>query len=494
MLVSRSRRSFYFKNMKYQPSKRFILTVLPLAALVVSLGFGLLPELEEFEARPIPGEITFKNTKPEVSHTTTVSALKRFGWSMDWFEEGYENLMQWEYNPWKRNPGGFGDHFLKLSESKDPRDIAKASELRRLAEAWHQKLLLRFPELAVAMKTIPDEQNGFLKYLDLLDKIQARNPQAPPGIDFPKELADYLNHQGTWNADAAKTWLAQQKSLVDEIHAIGLMPERSVNGIPVDRWGCTSALFGKQCGEVMILEARVAAEQGNAAAALESVRAAKGLADHFNEIETPTLLAATVKSLMQLSLESQVLSNIIPALPAGQVDPAAWENALNPTVSDPAEFARIMKGDWNFMNRYYLLPMLLDAEDPKYPPDGGDLLDYFSLTFLEIIRSHESATLTDLPTLQFPPMADASHLSRASGHAAATISFGASAWRKGWDRAQSVYAMNQAAFAIMKNQPIPKDPIYGQDYRWDPATRQLSKPAGNDFADLEIKPITVPKL
>ena len=85
MLVSRSRRSFYFKNMKYQPSKKFILTVLPLAALVVSLGFGLLPELEEFEARPIPGEITFKNTKPEVSHTTTVSALKRFGWSMDWF-------------------------------------------------------------------------------------------------------------------------------------------------------------------------------------------------------------------------------------------------------------------------------------------------------------------------------------------------------------------------------------------------------------------------
>ncbi|MEY4569546.1 MAG: hypothetical protein RLZZ398_985 [Verrucomicrobiota bacterium] len=33
--------------------------------------------------------------------------------------------------------------------------------------------------------------------------------------------------------------------------------------------------------------------------------------------------------------------------------------------------------------------------------------------------------------------------------------------------------MNQAAFAIMKNQPIPKDPIYGQDYRWDPATRPI---------------------
>ena len=479
--------------MKYRPSKSFIVIVLPLAALVVSLGFGLLPELKEFEVRPIPGEITFTNTKPEVSHTTTVSARKRFGWSMEWFEEGYYHLMQWEYNPWKRNPGGFGDHFSKLCESKDPQDIAKASELRRLAEAWHQKLLLRFPELAVAMKTIPDDQNGFLKWLDLLDKIQARNPQSPPGIDFPKELADYLDHQGAWNADAAKTWLDQQKSLVDEIHAIGLMPERSVNGIPVDRWGLNSARFGKQCGEVMILEARVAAEQGNAAAALESVRAAKGLSDHFSEIETPSLLTVTVKTLMQLSLESQVLRDIIPALPAGQVDPAAWENTLNPTVSGPAEFARIMKGDWSVMNRYYLLPMLLDAEDPKYPPDGGDLLDYVSLSYLEIVRSHESATLTDLPTLQFPPIADASHLSRASGQAAATISMGASAWRKGWDRAQSVSAMNQAAFAIMKNQPIPQDPVYGQAYRWDPATRQLSMPAGKTFDALDIKPITVPK-
>jgi hypothetical protein len=39
--------------MKYRPSKGFILTVQPLAALVVSLGFGLLPELKKFEVRPM---------------------------------------------------------------------------------------------------------------------------------------------------------------------------------------------------------------------------------------------------------------------------------------------------------------------------------------------------------------------------------------------------------------------------------------------------------
>ncbi|MES2660668.1 MAG: hypothetical protein V4689_18730 [Verrucomicrobiota bacterium] len=482
--------------MKYRPSKGFILTVLPLAALVVSFGFGLLPELEEFEAQPIPGEITFSHAKPEMSGSITVSARKNasFSWSMDWFEESYESLMKWDYNPWKRKPGGFGDHFAKLYESKDPRDQAKVRELRRLADAWHQKLLLRFPELAVAMKSVPDEQNGFLKWLDLLDKIKATNPEVVPGIDFPKALDDYLNHQGPWNADAAKAWLAQQKSLVDEIHAIGLLPEQSVNGIPIDRWGYLAARFGKNCEEIMILEARVAAEQGDVAAALESVRAAKGLADHFNEIETPSLLAATVNILLQLKLANHVLHDIIPALPAGQVDPAVWENVLNPTVSGPAEFARLMRGEWSVTSRSLLLPMLLDGEDPKNPPDSGELLDFYSLSFLEIVRDHESAPLADLPTLQFPPMADTSHLSRSSREATSMIYIGASAWRKGWDRAQSSFAMTQAAFAIMKGQPIPQDPVYGVDYRWDPATRQLSMPAGEVFDQLEIKPITVPKL
>ncbi|MEO5913487.1 MAG: hypothetical protein ABIS50_04590 [Luteolibacter sp.] len=481
--------------MKYRPSKGFILTVLPLAALVVSFGFGLLPELEEFEARPIPGEITFSHAKPEVSGNTTVSARKitSFRWSMDWFEESYEDLMEWKHNPWKRNPDGFGGHTFELLGSKDPRDQAKASELRRLVEACHQKLLLRFPELAVTMKSIPDDQNGFLKWLDLLDKIKAANPKVVPGIDFPKELDDYFNHQGAWNAETAKTWLAQQKLLVDEIHAIGLLPEQSVNGIPIDRWGFIAARFGKNCEEILVLEARVAAEQGDVAAALESVRAAKGLADHFIGIETPTLLAATVNILMQLNLENHVLRDIIPALPAGQVDPAVWEKVLNPTVSSPAEFARLMKGEWSASNRQWLLPFLLDAEGPDCPPDGGDALDFYALRFLETVRSHETATLTDLPTLELPPMSDPSHLSRSSRRVVEILSIGASAWRKGWDCSQSKFAMTQAAFAIMEGQPIPQEPVYGKDYQWDPATRQLSMPAGKEFEDLKIKPITVPK-
>lgn len=479
-----------------RPSKGFLLSVLPLAALVVCFGFGLLPEVDKIETQPVPGEIVFKHEKPQASTGTTVSVKKvaPSDWLTEWLEQGYENLMRWEHNPWKQeHRDGFGDHFFKLSQSKDPMDQARCRELRRLADAWQQKLMLRFPELAVTMKTVPDDKNGFLQWLDLRDRLKSSHPELVDGITFPRELSDYLSHTDAWNSAAAQAWLAQNQALVDEIHAIGLMREQSINGIPIERWGFMDARFAMDGERILTLEARVAAERGDAAAALESVRSARGMADHLSGVETPSLLAITVNLLMRLNLEHEVLSGIIPALPPGQMDPAAWENAVNPTVSNPSEFARIMKGEWAVTNRSLLLPALLDGEDPKCPTDGGELLDYYSEGFVETVRSHESATLGDLPTLTILPVGDASHLSRQSQEAVSIITIGALAWRKGWDRVQSQSAMTQAAFAIMKGEPIPPDPVYGQPYRWDPATRQLSMPAGKAFDDLAIPPISVPR-
>jgi hypothetical protein len=54
--------------------------------------------------------------------------------------------------------------------------------------------------------------------------------------------------------------------------------------------------------------------------------------------------------------------------------------------------------------------------------------------------------------------------------------------------------MMQAAFALMKGQTLPLDPVYGQPYGWDPATRTLSPPAHPAFEEMKLNPIVVPKL
>ncbi|MEO7100986.1 MAG: hypothetical protein ABI162_16640 [Luteolibacter sp.] len=483
--------------MKYRPSKSFVYLMVTFCPITVALIFGLLPELPGMAARPIPGEITFSSEKPTSPITTTApargsSSSQR---SMEWFEEGYENLMKWKYNPWKSNKqDDFGCHYMKVFKSDAPADQAYCREMERRVEAWYQKLLLRYPEMAVTMKTVPDDQNGFLKWLELSERLKKENGgHDVQSLSLPKELDQYLSHEGAWNAEAAKTWLAQQKALVDEIRAIGLMPEASVNGIAVDRWGFIPARLARDCAQSLMLEARLAAEQGDTAAAFLSIQAAKGLADHFTEVETPTLLGVTVQIILQLSLEKFTLTQILPILPAGQLDPTAWKQVLNPIVSPPSEFARYMKGEWSVTTRQYVLPMLLDAEDPDVITDGGDFLDAYVAPFVDIVRTHDGAAITDLPNLDSFRVGDLSHLSRNGRKLGEILSIGARAWRKGWERSQSASAMTQAAFAIMKGQPIPQDPIYRQDYRWDPVTRQLSMPAGKNFDDMGIKPITVPK-
>jgi hypothetical protein len=52
--------------------------------------------------------------------------------------------------------------------------------------------------------------------------------------------------------------------------------------------------------------------------------------------------------------------------------------------------------------------------------------------------------------------------------------------------------MANAAFAIMGGEPVPRDPVFGLPYGWDPATRTLSPPDSPEFKEMDIEPIVVP--
>lgn len=469
-----------------------------LCPLVVALSFGLLPELASLEKPPLPGEITFRSERPDFKsrkHSIPSLSGNPSIFSLDWIEDSYDELMSWDKNPWKTKTetmfGGFGDHYFGQAYSKDPKEQAKAAEIRRLADALHKRLLERYPELAVASKNVPPERNGFLKWLEFSERFTSTSQ--PKGVEFPKELQEHLSGRGAWNSASARAWLDQQKPLLDEIRAIGLMPEQSIDGIDVHRYAFTGARLAKSCSEALLLEARLAAESGDAASAIASIQASNGLANHMANVETPSLLAITVQILLQMQTQSYALNQVMPALPPGHLDPAAWEKALNSKVSGPEEFARIMRGEWNVCSREYLLPPLVNSEEPRPPPDPDALIDVYTAYFVNVVGDHEGLAVTDWPNIQPSDIPETSHLSRRSQKVIGNFFIGERAWKKGMERSLSSFAMTQAAFAIMKGQPVPKDPIYGQPYRWDPSTRQLSTPDTEDFQKLELKPITVPK-
>lgn len=484
--------------MKFQPPKFLLVTAAATVPFV--LFFGMLRYMEASAKPRSLAQIAFRSERPSADDVSRPerNGQPSAGWSSDWLEERYDELMTWERNPWKKHATrGFGDHYFELLNSKDPADQMKAKELLRLAEELYKKVLERYPELAVEMREVAPERNGFLKWLELSERFDA-DPNRPghhgaKHLGIPQPLLDSLNGTAAWDASATKAWLASEKALLDEIRSIGLLPEQSVNGIDIDRWFFISARFGKSCTDALMLEARIAAEEGNTAAALESVSAARGFADHFGKVETPTLLAVTVQILIEMQVRNQVISHIIPALPPGQFDPQVWENAANPAATPPAEFARIMKGEWNVTARKFLMPMLSDFEDPRYPRDPDQLIDAHAGMFVSVLNTHSGQSPADWaknPEIKVP---DLGYLSRSSRQLTDTLMVGSRAWSKGFIRAQSQAGMTQAAFALMKGQALPNDPIHGLPYVWDPATRQLSLPADPLFKEVSLDPIIVPK-
>ena len=468
-----------------------------LCPLVIALIFGLLPELEAMRNPPVRGELVFPKERPVFKAADEVPSRGGASLqSMDWLMDGYENLMTWDKNPWKRRQASFGSHFGQLKSSKNPLDQEKARQIERHADYIHQQLLKRYPELAAGMRHIPPERNGFLKFLELQERYnkprQAFSALLP--VPIPESLVNHLQGE-VWNTGDARSWLDSQRSLIEEIRSIGLLPERSVTGIDLDRWSFIPARFAKSCAEALLLDARLAAEDGDTERAISSVTAAVGLADHIGDVETPSLLATTVQILVRMSAQRYTITEIMPRLAAENIDVSAWRDALDPVARDPGDYARVMTGEWHVGSRYWLLRPIADPEDPNHPPDPEALLDAYSGTFLEIVSTHRGQPLSRLPEIEIPGgPPDMSHLSRSSRVTMEILWVGAKAWRKGWDRAQSATAMTQAAFAIMQGQAVPNDPVYGLPYRWNPDSRELSPPDSPAFQEMDLKPITLPKI
>ncbi|RYD26057.1 MAG: hypothetical protein EOP87_23360 [Verrucomicrobiaceae bacterium] len=129
----------------------------------------------------------------------------------------------------------------------------------------------------------------------------------------------------------------------------------------MDRYSFIPARLAKEASNALLIEARLAAENGDVAIAIESAEGVRGLTRIFSDIESPTLLTGTVQMLIQLELEKRLFSDILPSLPPGSRNAAAWEALVNPQVYSPADFARLIRGDWSVTFRQWILPPILDS-------------------------------------------------------------------------------------------------------------------------------------
>lgn len=483
--------------MKYRPAKRIIWLLIPLLPLLLMFIGVWAAENLESQARATRGAAPPKPKSFVVASPSTWPTA--FAIPYDWYDEGMDAVMNWNFNPWRNNSrssNSFGERFRSLRRSKDPKDQAEYQELMRQGEEWFQRILARYPELAASYKPVPDDRNALLRLRNLENRLRRSGPNGEDfNFNLPEGFAGAPN-QPDGNLGEAKTWLDANRSLVDEIRAIGLMPDRSSADLPPLN---SESMWGSTFANILLMDARAAAANGDLSSAAESVRAATGLADHLKNSDAPTFLDSLVGSLIQQRVQSYVITNILPSIPAGQVDLSLWEKALNPPLQQPADFSLIVKSEWSSTMRNYLLPSLADTANSSNPNDSEALTEAYTQHMLALARQNESLALTDLPANP-STKSDVSDFSKRSRQVAADRLFmteGTFDMQEIWEYFQTDVGPSQAASAILKGQPIPNDPIYGKPYVWDPVTRQLSLPSGPEFDKNRSRSrssITVPKL
>ncbi|MGJ8726084.1 MAG: hypothetical protein ACSHYB_16125 [Roseibacillus sp.] len=456
-----------------------------LSPFLLILAIVFLPEATK-QPPPPQGEVVFPSERPQLK--PTFSKEPYTGKKFDWLHDGVDDLMTWDKNPWRTPNTVFGDHYWNLLNSKDPADQAKVAELLQWADALYQRILERYPELAVEYKNIPPKENGFLKWLEFCERLE--NSDNSP-LKIPKTLQNQIDGKSPWDSELTKQWLTENQSLLNELREIGLTPEQSTKDINIDRWGFLGTRPALEAFDILLLDARLSIEEGNTAAALESVQATRGLADHFLEIETPTLLSTTVGILGKLQSINYTLTELIPVIPVEELRPSQWEDALSLQTHPPATLGRVLTGEWHAGSRYYTLPMLSNTDDPHYPSDPDAVIDYNASSYLQLQQTYHSEEVKDWNSITPPFILDPAHLSRNSRKFAEVFNLNSvSAWTSGFQRFNNQNALTQAAFAIMRGEPVPNDPIYNQPYQWDPVTRELSPP---DTPEFKLNsPITVP--
>ncbi len=363
---------------------------------------------------------------------------------------------------------------------------AELAEFRTQARALQEKLVSEFPALRVTPVPVPAEENGFLLLYQLSPAPLYNN------LSLGTELREILDERVPWNPENAKRCLDEQADLVHQIERIAQLPTRSSSDMPADFTGFIAARASKTCADLLLLKARLAAERGDEEETLRLVAATGNLAAHHHAIESPTLLGETVAILIDRGIKGAAFKTLLPAIGC-KADLPRWQAALGTRRYDGTGLAQVMRGEWNIASEFMLLPVLFANQTP----DAEAVARVYAAWYHAVVLKLPTLKLAELAPFSFPPPDD-SQLSKQGRKIIGDFSIGLSAWSKGYVGSASHQRQAQAALALLALEKsgstlaaesaaqIPREPVSGAPFVFDPVTRTLAMPENSDLAPLKL--------
>ncbi|RYZ74248.1 MAG: hypothetical protein EOP05_09370, partial [Proteobacteria bacterium] len=268
-----------------------------------------------------------------------------------------------------------------MAESKDAADQERFAELQKLAKEWMERLLVRYPELTVEHRGVPPERNALRQLHDLMGRF-------PPSLNTLRYGASWrLSERMDAGSDPTlREWVASNAGLLEELRAIGIMPDRSMEGLDAE-----SQQFLMMCvrlPDILFLDADVAMADKDYSRALSSLMAAKGIAGHLLGAEAPDIHQANTGFMLEGTLRRYVLDVVMEQLPPGEFESGGWENLARPAMRDAADFSRLVLGSYHYNSSEYLLPTLSNPAEARLPYDADELVETYTRLAAGVVRDN----------------------------------------------------------------------------------------------------------
>ena len=376
------------------------------------------------------------------------------------------------------------DPQLSFRSEIRPADEDTKGSRRRIQEpgarslALYESTLEKYPDMKPSYRDVPDDQNGYLQLLQIVEEW-----------DFsilPDHLRGMLEGKADWDAGKLRAWYGEHRALINEVLAIAALPDRSTKGIGFGRLYRSQTKTGiSDLGKILTGLSRMTADDGDDTGALRFLSGVKRLGAHLSGTEAPSMLAKVLEEGMRAQAEKCFSAHHLERLADKPKALRQWRDALHAPEDRAEETRRALLGEWNYMMRVHLTPFMT-GEGPVFSEKGYAIKDQPGF-IAAYTRTHQAwmAELAAQPPGRFD-ISQWKSTAATGGLDAETAAMlqemlhgidgivpalGTTATRSVRDR---------AAISILLGEEPPVDPVSGQPYRWDPATRTLSPPGDDD--------------